>query len=247
MSDIFEQITSLEQQISDLQRFGSSGLNKKIWDLVVAKDTVLYAPIDGDVNDYSDVMSNGTLQNGAELAVGRTGSEEGAALLTPSDIEGLDPYLFWTPYDSQQVTENFGFAIWFYPLELPETGSYASLFNKAAFQTIDVILESDGQISFSTWQGATRNLIWSGINKQVKLEEWNSLVCTRRIDGLQRIYLNGELSSFATLNPGEIDTNSLAYQVGAEGGIRGFHGLVDDIYLINRFVAHQEALAFNLT
>lgn len=250
MSNLFEYIESLDERLGNVERYGPPLVSIESWAMHVSPNTVFYAPIvSGDADDKSDLLAGHSFPGTPPTFVpGRSGKVDSALRFDYVDGAGADPWVFWAEFIQQRTTDDFSVAFKAYPFG-PPPGGFAFLMGKGGFDSWNVIQENaDGgtQISFSIWSSTVRNDFYSNVGVFLP-NYWNSVLCTRRAsDGLMRIYVNQEMVQ-TTAATGSFDTTTEPIIVGATYGNVGFNGIMSTMFVINRFLSHQEALAFALT
>lgn len=214
---------------------------------IITKGLIGYYPFNGNVNDESGNINNGTIMNGTLLIPDRFGNSNSAYY-----FDGIDDYIN-IPSDSFKTIE-YSYSLWANVNTLPFSGEQSILlsigdaFSPYSDQTIALpngyLSSRYGWSCASYYNNSSGHNFITNVTNLPSINNWYHLVVTRNNNEL-KLYINGLMVGFtSTLGTNPYYGSTTNAIIGARNNLQyHFHGSIDDIYIFNRALSESEVLA----
>ena len=217
--------------------------NQSLW----GNNYLLFAEINGNVDDYTDDLASGTLANGATLTTGVKGISNTAILFDENGGGGDDSLLYYESKTRQHTFSEISVIFLVNP-ESPTTGVSKRIFSKGSDSCVQISQAGTGNIIFTTYVSSVAQELWSGAS-DLSVNNWNWVICTRRsADGFTAIYTkntaNGLTLVTGSKTSGDMDNNTSLFNFGSIDGWLGFEGKMSHLFILDRFISRPEAVNF---
>lgn len=210
---------------------------------------VAYYPFNGNANDESGNLHNGTIQ-GATLSTDRNGN-----LNKAYSFDGVNDYISVAHNNALNLIGNFTISVWYKSDGcLTPCGTYHTIINKRDESVAGDNWPWGVSISYITGTGnefqkifASRrnnsNLDYQVSESEIQLNTWQHAVIVVK-DNVQSIYIDSELDGTYTYVQGQpASTENMIIGWNLRPDLEQFKGLIDDIRLYNRALTTEEILA----